>query len=173
MALRVDPQAWLVDWGLAGPPPRVQAPLSPHSQTPDGGGHLPDTFVEAEKFMVGQPLALEDSDDPVVDAVVRERSVVQRPLRLLLALPGLPSSFPLPAAPPRTEQVLSLRRPWMQKLAIPMGPSLDLKILHLQPWITRHLPITSLGRPVYPMHTLSLPMFLNPPGPGQKLGATL
>lgn len=39
--------------------------LGPHDGT---DGHSPDTFVQAEKLLVRQPLALEDGDHPVVDA---------------------------------------------------------------------------------------------------------
>lgn len=51
------------------------------SQAQDGTrGHSPDAFVEAEKLLVGQPLALEDSNDPVVDAAGgRKRCVIGAP----------------------------------------------------------------------------------------------
>lgn len=69
-ALRV----WLGDQGVAAASPPLTGPG--HDRT---HGHSPDAFVEAEKLLVGQPLALEDGDHPVVDAAGGERGVSSRP----------------------------------------------------------------------------------------------
>lgn len=52
---------------------------------PDGIGlHSPDTLVEDEELLVGQPLALEDSDHAVMDTVGRKESAHPEALGLLL-----------------------------------------------------------------------------------------
>lgn len=72
-------------WAL--PPP----PLATQIGFPDNAGsHSPDTLIEDEELLVGQPFALEDSDHAVMDAVGRRES--SHPEEPCLALPSRPAS---------------------------------------------------------------------------------
>lgn len=93
--------AWLVDrapgWGL----PPWHSP-SCHSQTQvwdktGWNGYSPDAFVEAEKLLVRQPLALEDGDHRVMDAAGGERHAVSRGPASPPRLPFCPPSAPQPS----------------------------------------------------------------------------
>lgn len=56
-------------WALPPPSPATQMGF------PDGtGSYSPDTLIEDEELLVGQPLSLEDSDHAVMDAVGRQDS---------------------------------------------------------------------------------------------------
>lgn len=61
--------------------------------------HSPNTLVEDEELLVGQPLALEDSDHAVMDAVGRQENghPEARASRFPLGLPS--PAFPVPSSP--------------------------------------------------------------------------
>lgn len=67
--------------GWQGPPTLGHSPPCP-SQTRAWAcwdSHSPDAFVEGKQLLVGQPLALEDGDHPVVDAAVERGALCPDP----------------------------------------------------------------------------------------------
>lgn len=61
--------------------------------------HSPDTLVEDEELLVGQPLALEDSDHAVMDAVGRQENGHPEARASRFPLGLLPPAFPVPSSP--------------------------------------------------------------------------
>lgn len=116
-----------MDWGAClGPtPPLPSTALPPLPDPgPDDGtaSHSPDTFVQAEKLLVGQPLTLEDGDHPVMDAAGGgggERRVADQ-------RPGAPAQLPSPVAPRPHRSKLGnglwqRRQAWSTQVGCPRG----------------------------------------------------
>lgn len=169
--------------GGAGLPPGTALPPLTDPGLDGTNDHSPDALVEAEKLLVGQPLALEDGDHPVVDAAwgTQEECCCPEALR---PLPSFPLPLPLLLSsrnrrgPVRSRApVLSLRRQaWSTGTGRPIRPHppqslnshLERQILGSQPqppWSPRpatgHL--TSPGCHWVTFHTLCLPSHVPEP----------
>lgn len=162
--------------GGAGLPPGTALPPLTDPGLDGTNDHSPDALVEAEKLLVGQPLALEDGNHPVVDAAwgTEEERCCPEALRPL-------PSFPLPLSPscsPRgTEGARSEAgrqsfrfegRPGAQGLAAPsdpIRPRASIPILSARSWAPSPSlpgapglpPVTSPGCHWVTFHTLCLP----------------
>ena len=139
------------------------------------GGHSPDTFVEGKQLLIGQPLALEDGDHPVVDAAGGERGAL---------CPDAPG--PLPASPRPPFALLSLlgRATGRARSEARRRESRD----QSSPWDPRFPPqppdpappaspvpqaspghLSRMSR-IPQTHCASLPVLSDPLSPGQRLG---